>query len=156
MKPINEHNMELLRVSISKVLSPDLLRKDWRTKAEGEHITYGHCYVAAEALFHLVGGHSSEFKPRYVKYFDASDDMMCTHWWLYSIKRNLIYDPTKEQYLHCNLEPPYHNKKTSGFLTIFPSKRAVIVMNRVKEIVDASVIEDLVETFKIEVDEFFC
>ena len=158
MKKVNHKLIEKLRVMVGEVLTPDLLRPDWRAKAATEHHTYGHCYVAAEALFHLIGGWESEFVPRYVKYFDESDNMVCTHWWLYSSRRNMIYDPTKEQYLHANLDPPYHNKKTSFFLTKTPSKRAVIVMDRVKERFNSNDLAKIVETFKVEepvFDKFF-
>ena len=140
--------IEKLRLTVGEVLSPDLLRKDWRLRMEKEHHTYGHCYVAAEALYHLIGGIESVFEPRYAKYYDKDDQCWCTHWWLYSSKLKSIYDPTKEQYTFCGVEPPYHNKRTSGFLTKHPSKRAVIVMNRVKEKIGCEIVDKIKDFYK--------
>ena len=39
---------------IQRVLSPDLLKPQFRK--QGEHPLYGHCYAASEALYHLLGG----------------------------------------------------------------------------------------------------
>jgi hypothetical protein len=133
---------------IGTVLSPELLRADWRAKSEGEHHTHGHCYVAAEAMFHLLGGHGSELSPRYAKYLE--DDEWCTHWWLYSSNRARIFDPSKEQYTYVELNPPYHLGKRCAFLTKQPSKRAVIVIDRVKAKFDEKELTKLVETFKVE------
>lgn len=139
MKLFNEEMLEKLRLTVGDVLTPDLLIKEWRVKSEGQHHTYGHCYVAAEALFHLCGGWESEWRPKWGR------DDEGTHWWLYSNRRKRIYDPSKEQYLFVNEKPPYDTAKNSGFLTKFPSKRAVIVMNRVKEKFPADALEEIVE-----------
>src|SRR4051812_33111996 len=40
-------------------LTPDLLKGEWREKnAHASSSVTGHCYVASEALFHLLGGKS--------------------------------------------------------------------------------------------------
>ena len=69
-------------------LTPDLLKKEWREKAKDQHYTFGHCYVASEALYHLLGADKSSFRPYYGK------DEMGTHWWLVNMFNgdNLIID----------------------------------------------------------------
>lgn len=56
MKPFDIENVELLRVTIGDVLSPELLRPDWRKKSVGEDRTFGHCYIAAEAFYQETKG----------------------------------------------------------------------------------------------------
>ena len=107
---------------VQKFLTPDLLRGRWKLQS---HPLEGHCYVAAEALWYLLG--KDNWKPMCASYQDELGK--ATHWWLVHKKTNKIADPTREQYLPD--VPPYHLGKGSGFLTNTPSKRAQIVMDRV-------------------------
>ena len=137
MEQFNEEHLENLRITLGSVLTPDLLRRDWLARQENEHHTHGHCYVAAEALFHLLGGWDSEWRS-WVGFEDND-----THWWLVSNRRNnRILDPTKEQYTCSNppVEPPYSTGRKNTFLTKQPSKRARIVMDRVKSIFPKSIL----------------
>lgn len=111
---------------VQKNLTPDLLQGRWKHRQPNAHPLEGHCYIAAEALWHLLG--PKDWKPMCASYEDEYGK--ATHWWL--VKRsntNIIADPTKEQYEPDN--PPYHIGKGSGFLTTKPSKRAQIVLNRI-------------------------
>ena len=94
----------------------ELLRKDWRKLNESLTPSTGFCYIAAEALFHLLG--KTGLKVMYASYVE--DGFPCTHWWL--VKGKQIIDPTKSQY--GGEEPPYRLGKGIGFLTTKISKRA--------------------------------
>ena len=82
----------------------------------------GNCYVACEALFHLLGGYASGWHPRYVKH--EGD----THWYLLQKETNLILDPTSSQF---KTKPDYTKSKGCGFLTNHPSKRARELMEKI-------------------------
>jgi hypothetical protein len=113
-----------LILNIQKNLTPDLLRGRW--KVQQEHPLEGHCYIAAEVLWHSLG--KNNYKPICASYSDEKGK--CTHWWLVDKKTNNILDPTAEQY-HPE-KPPYELGRGCGFLTKEPSKRAKIVLNRMR------------------------
>lgn len=108
---------ELVR-HLQLALSPDLLKKQWRTKAIGKHPTYGHCYVVTEAIYHLYGK-SRGFKPKVVRVPEADNT---THWWLENAKGERI-DGTKEQFESVGITIPYEQGRGSSFLTNKPSYR---------------------------------
>jgi len=83
----------------------------------------GHCYVASEALWHMMGGHESGWVPQNVKH--EGDQ----HWYLRHSKTGQILDPTASQF---RTPVPYHQGRGRGFLTKQPSKRAQEVINRVQ------------------------
>ena len=120
-------NIHKLIKAIHKNLTPDLLKGRWKTQ---KHPLDGHCYVAAEALYHLLN--KKEWQPYYAAYNDKIGK--ATHWWLVNKKTGKIADPTKEQYYPDN--PPYDFGKKAGFLTLLPSKRASIVIERIKNITE--------------------
>lgn len=99
-------------------LTPDLLKPQFR---EAPFPT-GHCYVASEAIYHLLGGPSSGLKPVRLKMDDG-----VVHWWLEDQEGNVI-DATHDQFSH---EIPYEQGRPGGFLTKEPSARARQVMERV-------------------------
>lgn len=107
---------------VQRALSADLLVGRWKHQS---HPLEGHCYVAAEALWHLLG--RTDWKPCCASYQDEGG--RATHWWLVHRRTGQIADPTREQY--GAEQPPYHLGKGSGFLTSQPSKRAQVVINRV-------------------------
>ena len=99
-----------------------LLTPYWRTKNEQSNIaSTGFCYIATEALFHMIGGINSEYRPCYIKEDNE------THWWLVNGK-NHVLDPTFDQYEF--VVPPYHLGKKAGFLNGYskPSKRAAKIL----------------------------
>ncbi len=114
--------MKKLIRKIQSSLTPDLLSKDWKNQSSPLE---GHCYVAAEALWHLLG--KENWKPMRAPYLRKGKK--ATHWWLVNRKSGKIADPTKEQFLPDN--PPYHLGKGNGFLTKNPSRRAKVVIDRV-------------------------
>lgn len=114
--------IQTLLSRIQAVLTPDLLRPRYRGAT---HPLAGHCYVAAEALYYLLPKDLG-FRPRVAR--DAEGG---THWWLANHQGDRL-DPTAAQYTDAGLEPPYGAGINVGFLTRSPSRRAHIVMGRVK------------------------
>ncbi len=81
----------------------------------------GNCYVASEALYHLLGGKASGWTPMVMR---TETD---THWFLKHTD-GLIVDPTVGQF---DAIPDYSLARGCGFLTKNPSKRAAELMERV-------------------------
>lgn len=106
---------------IAQALTPDLLSPTWAQRATLAHPMTGHCYVASEAAFHLLGGFDSPWRPRVLRMGDI------THWWLTDGTK--ILDITRDQFT----DPvPYELGRPCGFLTRQPSRRARIVMSRLE------------------------
>jgi len=126
----NHKNVQELISEIQSVLSPDLLSPFWQdiVKKGDNHPTAGHCYAAAEALYHLIGGKRSHFIPQIARMNDEE-----THWWLQDKQGNIL-DPTAEQFYYKNETPPYENGRGTGFLTKIPSKRAQTIIDRVNSL----------------------
>lgn len=103
-----------------------LLRPDWRQANEKSGIvSTGFCYVATEALFYLLGGAGSGWKPMCVSTKNG------THWWL---ERNgEILDATFDQFI--NALPPYHLGRGCGFQNghAHPSRRATAMIDLYKQ-----------------------
>lgn len=110
--------MKLIEI-IQKHLTPDLLHKNWKSQ---KHPLQGHCYVATETLYYFIPN-KQDYK------------IMCapcpggSHWYLQDRKSGEILDCTKEQFEN----PPYELGKGKGFLTKEPSKRAKILIKRIKD-----------------------
>lgn len=116
------HDTLRLIHAIQDALSPDLLHRNWRNR--GGHPTRGHCYAAAEALYHLLGGKAAGLTP-----MRATAGNGDTHWWLRD-SRGGILDPTAEQFISEGISPPYGDGRGAGFLTRHPSRRAKELMQR--------------------------
>lgn len=109
---------------IQSVLSPELLLPKFQKMCPPDaHASWGHCYAATEALFHMLGGFDSEWRP-----VRGKDDDGIVHWWLENNAGERL-DPTSEQYTAAGKEPPYDRGRRAGFLTRQPSKRAQKVMS---------------------------
>lgn len=107
---------------IQAVLSPDLLKPEWRLRVgPADHPTTGHCYAATEAAYHLWG-RKNGYSPRV-----ARIDAETTHWWLERLDGDRL-DVTAEQFDGQDL--PYHLGRPTGFLTREPSKRAREILSR--------------------------
>lgn len=104
---------------IQRSLTPDLLKKQFRGN---NHPLAGHCYVASEVFFHLAGGRKAGYKPMFVRHEGSP------HWWVKG-PTGKIWDLTAAQF---KTPVPYGKSVSKGFLTRQPSKRAAIVMERVK------------------------
>lgn len=111
---------------IKRALSPELLKREWREKATGQHSTFGHCYVACEALYHRGARHCG-FKPFTIR---PTEDG--THWFLKHSDGTII-DPTSEQFTTRGIRIPYEAGKSCGFLTKLPSKRCMELFRRMYE-----------------------
>lgn len=118
-------NAKRLVTAVQKALSPDLLKPEYRAKNKTNRF-YGHCYVASEALWYLLGGRESGYEP-----IRASDDHGVVHWWLENRETGKILDPTSKQYTSAGEKPPYDHGVFGGFLTSEPSKRAAVILERV-------------------------
>ena len=105
---------------VKKFLTNDLRNSEWKGNPNP---LAGHCYVASEALYHLLGGKQAGWKPMYVKHEGFS------HWFLMNDKGDIL-DATIEQF---KTPVPIEKAKGKGFLTKGPSRRAQIVINRVCE-----------------------
>lgn len=81
----------------------------------------GHCYIASETIYHLMGGKESGITPQYIKVNGIS------HWYLKYGEE--IIDPTAGQF---NFDIDYNEGRGKGFLTSMPSKRSRILIKRVR------------------------
>lgn len=98
-----------------------LLTPYWRAQNESSSTpSTGFCYIGTEALFHMIGGIKSGFKPVYLKEGEE------THWWLIN-DAGVILDVTFDQY---DNTPPYHMGKKAGFMNGYgkPSRRAAVLI----------------------------
>ena len=111
---------ELIAAMVVSNLNDDLRKKPWRGHPNP---LAGHCYVASEALFHLLGGRERGWRARTVRFHGAN------HWFLEHPALGIL-DVTAAQY---DDPVPYHESRGRGFLTTQPSKRAREVIERVKE-----------------------
>jgi hypothetical protein len=114
-------------MKVRKYLTDDLLLPKYKNKIRVSN-TAGHCYVATEALFNILSPKQQlEFKPHYIK---VKGD---THWFLMNKKKGnvtTILDPTFDQF---KTLPNYDKAKRAGFLTKTPSKRTIILLERIKK-----------------------
>lgn len=56
--------------AIQGALTPDLLNREWRSKAN--HPFGGHSYVASEALWYALGGPNSGWTPQVARVGDTT------------------------------------------------------------------------------------
>lgn len=104
---------------IVESLTDDLRRPPWRGSPNP---LAGHCYVASEAAWHLLGAASSGWRPTFVKHQGVS------HWYLKNKDNGEILDITVGQFGEL---PDYSAGIGKGFLTKAPSKRANILINNI-------------------------
>jgi hypothetical protein len=95
---------------IQDSLSDDLLSPAYR-KVKEQHPeaneAFGHCYVATEAAYYLLGGKEEGWSPQFVRVAGYA------HWYL-KHQSGFIYDPTASQF---KIAIPYHLGKGKGFLS---------------------------------------
>jgi hypothetical protein len=124
---ISELDVTALIDAVRSVLSPDLLKPQYRDHPDNP--MYGHCYVASEALFHLLGGRASNWRP-----YRGRDESGVMHWWLQmTASPGGLLDVTADQYYSVGKTPPYAVGRMGTFLTLEPSKRARTVIDRVAD-----------------------
>lgn len=118
--------MDEVVTRVQAALTDDLLSPKWR-RLRTRHPHSGHCYVAAEACFHLLGGKSAGWTPCVLTHqlWPAGLDAGETHWFLR--RGSEVCDPTAGQF---EVEIRYDLGRGSGFLTREPSRRARQVIRR--------------------------
>lgn len=106
-------------------LTDDLLAPRYRRAKKGvaRPNTFGHCYVASEAAYYMLGGKEEGWKPMHMTHLGAS------HWFL-KHESGLILDLTSSQF---NDKLDYSKARGTGFLTKEPSRRAKKLLIRIKE-----------------------
>lgn len=116
MDPIVSALVERIRACLTDdLLTPDQRRRERRTPSAG------HCYVASEALWHLTGRTLSAFQMRH----EGN-----SHWFLFDFDNDEVIDPTADQFATL---PPYGEARHMSFLTKEPSKRARVLIARVRD-----------------------
>jgi len=107
---------------IQESLTDDLLKKEH--KKPQKNFLWGHCYIATEALYYLLGEDNVNYTPSTIKVDEI------THWFLKNKNTGEIIDPTKDQFDY----PLNYDKSVNRFfLTTTPSKRTLILLNRIYE-----------------------
>ena len=105
-------------------LTNDLLDKKHRMMKENNpnlaH-TFGHCYVASEVAYHLLGGKEEGWTPHFIRHVGRP------HWFL-KHKSGQILDLTAQQF---RTPIDYSEARGKGFLTKNPSKRALSLIKRI-------------------------
>lgn len=105
---------------VRAALDPQYLRADWcRRRPDDAPASWGLCYVAAEAVYHLCGGPTSGLRPMHVRHEGMP------HWYLAGPGGEVV-DPTADQFSRL---PSYEKGRGKGFLTLEPSRRARALMH---------------------------
>jgi len=116
--------MKKLINDILNSLDNSLLKKEFISNSSQNSYS-NHCYIATEALYHLLDENTRKlYTPSILKVNNI------THWFLKNKKDGSIIDITKEQF---NFDLDYSKSQNKFFLTPYPSKRALILINRVYE-----------------------
>lgn len=106
---------------VTAALSDELRRAPWKGSACP---VAGHCYVASEAAYHMLGGRAAGWTPASLRHEGA------THWFLRH-QDGSILDLTAGQF---GSVPPYASGVGRGFLTAQPSRRAQVVIDRASDV----------------------
>ncbi len=120
-------NAQTAIARVQACLRSDFLKPKYRRALK--HIAkvrrpfYGQCYVAAESVFHILGGKAKGWVPVNMKTKTGP------HWFIKNKHTNEIIDPTAKQFA-CGLD--YNKGIGKGFLTKKPSKNAQKVISCVK------------------------
>jgi ADP-ribose pyrophosphatase YjhB (NUDIX family) len=120
MYALSNPKLKKLVHAVQTSLSDDLRKPQYRGH---ENCLAGHCYVASEALYHLLGGAESGWVPQNIQHEGGP------HWYLKHKISGTILDPTASQF---KTKVPYENGRGKGFLTKQPSKRTQVVLDRIK------------------------
>ena len=103
-------------------LTPELLRDEY-VPARGKPPACGHCYVASEAIWHLLGGRGSELTPKAVRHEGV------VHWWLEDGEGHVIDVAARGCF---DQAVPRPRGRRRAFLTEQPSQRAQEVLQRAR------------------------
>lgn len=123
-------------------LTDELLDASWRRKRDSgklSHVvaTTGHCFVAAQAVYWLLGGPDGAYKGAVMRVGAGPRD---THWFVRGADGEIV-DPTFDQFTSA---PDYSRGKNCGFSTrhmgtgkISPCKRTQVVIERALALLNA-------------------
>lgn len=112
----NETGIDVVVRRVQECLTDDLRLPIYRGRANP---LAGHCYLASEVIFWVLGGRSGDWIPCTIRHEGSS------HWFLRSRDRSRILDATASQF---ETPVPYAQGRGRGFLTSTPSKRARVVL----------------------------
>jgi len=133
-----------IAVAVRAVLTAELLKPAYRRAAElSERKFLGHCYVASEALYHLLGGKAKGYRSVSLKKSVAPE--FGPHWWVEGPTGEVL-DVTAEQFA----APVPHElgsyqswitsdpKPPGGWHEVPPSKAAITVMKRAEAVLNGA------------------
>jgi hypothetical protein len=133
MNKKEQKTIKLIRKTFKTPEAKKLLTPYWREQNKNKNVhSVGFCYIATEALFHMLGGKNSGYKPVCISFpIDfyvnrPNDPVIETHWWLVN-KEGKILDPTIDQIKKdIDIKEMYKNGICKGFQNGYkkPSKRA--------------------------------
>lgn len=105
-------------------LTDDLLAPKYRKMKKKANVpaTFGHCYVASEVAYHMLGGKEEGWTPHFIRHLGQS------HWFL-KHKSGFILDLTYNQF---KTPIDYSESRGTGFLTKEISKRGKKLLIRIK------------------------
>lgn len=107
-------------VSGALLRSDDLRRPPYRGHPDPIR---GHCYIASEALFHLLGGRRAGWQAQHIRHEGAP------HWYLRNAATGEVLDPTADQF---RSPVAYQRGRGIGFLTRAPSRRTRALLSRLR------------------------
>ena len=124
--------IDALIQAIQQSLTPDLLKPRFR-EGNVTNPLFGHCYHSAEALYHLIRQLGLPVEYHSYRPCRGDDPGGSGHWWLENDGGRRL-DPTAGQYEALKYAPPYNSRRFIPFLTKQPSKRAVVVITGVLDL----------------------
>lgn len=111
-----------LGASVIASLTPELVKKEFLF-LQKKHRLGGHCYVATEAMYYLLGGKSSGYMPASLVHEGVK------HYYLKHRETGEVLDLTALQF---RTPIPYASGRGSVYRQSKPSKRTAILLERVK------------------------
>lgn len=120
LRHLSQAEIHHLEQRVRGVLTPDLLKPEFKRQCAGKPASFGHCYAASEAMYHTLGGKEAGWTPQSIRHEGSP------HWFL-KHESGKILDPTGDQF---KTPVPHDQAVGKGFLTKVPSKRAREIMRR--------------------------
>lgn len=110
-----------LRIAILASLTPELVKKEFLF-LQKKHRLGGHCYVATEAMYYLLGGKSSGYMPASIVHEGVK------HYYLKHRESREVLDLTAAQF---TTAISYEKGRGSVYRQSKPSKRTAVLLERV-------------------------
>ena len=129
---LTNSNINRVKKSILRNLSPDLLPKKWYGINES-NLTFGHCHNATGTFYLIFGSENVHMYRAYDDSLKLVNEPMF-HWFILNRHTNEIIDITSEQYSsHPKvLSKLYKNKEKAGLLGFNYKKRVHTLLKKVK------------------------